>query len=81
MRALDIAAALSAQVETVVRHLLPNGRRVGQEWRVGGIEGEAGKSMGVHMTGEKAGGTEPATITVPLTGFPQAFDRAVALSG
>lgn len=55
MRALDIAAALSAQVETVVRHLLPNGRRVGQEWRVGGIEGEAGKSMGVHMTGEKAG--------------------------
>ncbi len=33
------------------------------------------------VTGEKAGGTEPATITVPLTGFPQAFDRAVALSG
>jgi twinkle protein len=55
MRAVEISAALSAQVESVVRHLLPNGRRVGQEWRVGGIEGEAGKSMGVHMTGEKAG--------------------------
>ncbi|SEF46969.1 MULTISPECIES: invasion associated locus B family protein [unclassified Methylobacterium] len=33
------------------------------------------------VTGEKAGGTEPATVTVPLTGFSQAFDRAVALGG
>jgi twinkle protein len=55
MRAVEIAAALSAQVESVVRHLLPNGRRIGQEWRVGGTDGEAGKSMGVHMTGDKAG--------------------------
>ena len=55
MRACEISAALSAQIEAVVRHLLPNGRRVGQEWRVGGTDGEAGKSMGVHMSGEKAG--------------------------
>jgi len=55
MRAVEISAALSTQVESAVRHLLPNGRRVGQEWRVGGTDGEAGKSMGVHMTGEKAG--------------------------
>ncbi|MCJ2059339.1 invasion associated locus B family protein [Methylobacterium sp. J-048] len=33
------------------------------------------------VTGQKASGTEPATITVPLEGFPQALDRAVALSG
>jgi invasion protein IalB len=33
------------------------------------------------VSGQKAGSTDPATITVPLTGFPQAFDRAVALSG
>lgn len=33
------------------------------------------------VTGQKAGGTEPATVSVPLVGFPQAFDRAVALSG
>lgn len=32
------------------------------------------------VTGQKANGTEPATITVPLVGFPAAFDRAVALS-
>jgi twinkle protein len=55
MRAVEISAALSGQVESVVRHLLPKGRRIGQEWRVGGIEGDEGKSMGVHMTGDKAG--------------------------
>ncbi|MHB2210166.1 invasion associated locus B family protein [Methylobacterium sp. CM6257] len=33
------------------------------------------------VTGQKAGSSDPATITVPLEGFPQAFDRAVALSG
>lgn len=55
MRATEIAALLSRQVEGVVRHLLPNGKRVGQEWRVGSVDGESGKSMGVHMTGDKAG--------------------------
>ncbi|MBE7247314.1 MAG: invasion associated locus B family protein [Actinomycetospora chiangmaiensis] len=33
------------------------------------------------VTGQKAGASEPATITVPLVGFPAAFDRAVALGG
>jgi twinkle protein len=55
MRAVDIAALLAAKVEVVVSHLLPNGRRMGHEWRVGSPEGEAGKSMGVHLSGEKAG--------------------------
>ncbi len=55
MRALDIAAVLAGKVDQVVMHLLPNGKRTGQEWRVGGIEGEAGKSMGVHLSGDKAG--------------------------
>ena len=35
----------------------------------------------LSVTGQKASGSDPATIEVPLTGFPQAFDRAVALSG
>lgn len=55
MRALDIAAALAEKVESVALHLLPNGKRTGQEWRVGGVDGEAGKSMGVHLSGDKAG--------------------------
>jgi len=55
MRAVDIASRLATKVETVASHLLPNGKRIGQEWRVGGIDGEAGKSMGVHLVGDKAG--------------------------
>jgi invasion protein IalB len=35
----------------------------------------------LFVTGQKASGSDPATIEVPLTGFPQALDRAAALSG
>jgi invasion protein IalB len=33
------------------------------------------------VTAQKSGSSDPAAIAVPLQGFPQAFDRAVALSG
>ncbi len=33
------------------------------------------------VTGQKSGAAEPAVVTVPLEGFPKAYDRAVALSG
>ena len=55
MRATEIAGVLSQQIDAVVRHLLPNGKRVGSEWVVGGVDGDAGKSMGVVLAGEKAG--------------------------
>lgn len=55
MKACELAERLGQQAETVAQMLLPNGRRVGNEWRVGGTDGEAGKSMGVHLVGEKAG--------------------------
>lgn len=55
MKAADLAAMLSRDVEAVAQMLLPNGKREGHEWRVGSIDGEAGKSMGVHLTGQKAG--------------------------
>lgn len=55
MKANDIARHLAAQVEGVVRLLLPKGKRQGHEWRVGSLAGEPGESMGVHMTGDKAG--------------------------
>jgi twinkle protein len=55
MRASEVAKLLSAQVEGVVRELLPQGRRVGHEWKCGGTTGEPGQSLGVHLTGEKAG--------------------------
>src|SRR6185437_7302384 len=55
MRASEIAGRLAMQVEPVCRYLLPNGRRLGNEWRVGGVDGEAGKSMGVHLGADKPG--------------------------
>lgn len=55
MRATEISRLLAGKVESVVVHLLPNGKRSGHEWRVGSISGEAGKSMGVHLSGEKSG--------------------------
>jgi invasion protein IalB len=34
-----------------------------------------------QKSNDRAGGTEAATINVPLAGFAQAFDRAIALGG
>jgi hypothetical protein len=46
---------LAARVEQVCRHLLPSGRRNGQEWEAGDTAGNKGKSLKVHLTGDKAG--------------------------
>jgi hypothetical protein len=53
--AADIAARLTDQIEALCRHLLPGGHREGHEWRAGSIRGEPGKSLGVHLSGAKAG--------------------------
>lgn len=55
MRACEIASRLAAQVDGVVRELMPKGRKIGQEWRCGGLSGEPGESLGVHLAGDKAG--------------------------
>jgi len=55
MRASDIAAMLASQAETIAAMLLPNGKRDGHEWRAGSTAGDAGKSLGVHLSGAKAG--------------------------
>jgi twinkle protein len=52
---LSVKRSLSAQAQSVAEHLLPNGRKEGHEWRAGSVNGEAGGSLGVHLTGEKAG--------------------------
>ena len=51
----DASARLSADAESVCRELLPNGRRHGKEWCVGSTQGEAGQSLKVRLTGDKAG--------------------------
>jgi twinkle protein len=55
MRASDISRLLGAQAESVVRELLPQGKRAGHEWKVGSLSGEPGDSLAVHLTGDKAG--------------------------
>jgi twinkle protein len=55
MTANELAERLAQQAETVARMLLPDGKRDGAEWRCGSVQGEAGDSLGVHLTGGKAG--------------------------
>lgn len=46
---------LLANVDTVVKYLLPNGKQVSNEWRAGSVGGEEGNSLGVSLSGCKAG--------------------------
>lgn len=51
----ELKRALAERVEDVCAHLLPLGKRDGPEWVVGGLGGEAGKSLKISLRGEKAG--------------------------
>ena len=51
MNASEIAAALAAQAETVCRHFLPNGRKQGNYWIAGDIDGARGRSFVVRLSG------------------------------
>lgn len=50
-----IKRSLADKAQAVAEYLLPNGKKVGAEWRIGSISGEAGQSLGVHLYGAKAG--------------------------
>src|SRR6185312_12624765 len=45
--AINVAAL--AQFSSLLQEWFPNGKRVGHEWRVGSINGEAGESFSVNM--------------------------------
>lgn len=55
MTAKEIAQQLARDAEGICRLLLPNGKKDGKEWRVGDVSGSEGKSLGVRLTGNKAG--------------------------
>ena len=55
MNAFDLKNKLAEQAETVCRHIFPNGKRSKNEWQVGNIQGDAGKSLAVELPGAKAG--------------------------
>jgi twinkle protein len=51
----EISERLSQRAEAFAQWLLPNGKREGAEWCAGSIDGEAGKSLKVRISGDKAG--------------------------
>ena len=51
----EIVGRLTGNIGALCEHLLPNGRHEGAEWRCGSVQGEPGKSLGVHLAGAKAG--------------------------
>jgi twinkle protein len=55
MNARELSGLLASRAESVAAYLLPAGKRVGQEWRVGSSAGEAGKSLSVRLKGDRAG--------------------------
>ncbi|EBR8572744.1 bifunctional DNA primase/helicase, partial [Salmonella enterica subsp. enterica serovar Java] len=49
----ELSNLLWQQVERVVAHLLPNGRRVNGEWVVGDLDGNKGQSLKINLTGKR----------------------------
>jgi twinkle protein len=50
-----IKSDLTSRAQSVAEYLLPNGIKERNEWRVGSLDGEKGQSLGVHLSGGKAG--------------------------
>lgn len=55
LSAKDISERLAREAERVCRHLLPGGKLESGNWRVGSLAGEPGQSLGVQVTGSRAG--------------------------
>lgn len=53
--AAELARRLAARAPALAAELLPHGVRDGQEWRAGSLAGERGRSLAVHLSGDRAG--------------------------
>src|SRR5688572_14832100 len=51
----EINRMLLSQFEQVCQHLLPNGKRQGNHYVVGGLDGSAGESLQITLSGAAAG--------------------------
>ena len=76
---------LGEKAEALCEHLLPNGKKEGNQWKAGSIQGEAGKSLSVDLNGGKGFNDfadEPKGNYIDLwmqtqaMDFKQAFDSA-----
>lgn len=55
LSAKDIAQQLASRVDSFARWIFPNGRLESGNWCVGSVNGEAGGSLRVQLTGPRAG--------------------------
>lgn len=55
MNASELSARLAADVGQIVAYLLPGGKKASGEWKAGSTSGDAGQSLSVRLTGQKAG--------------------------
>lgn len=55
MNAHEINEMLASRAEEVCSHLLPGGKKKGNEWCVGDLTGSPGDSLKIKLTGSKAG--------------------------
>lgn len=55
MNAQELSQAMADRAADIAEYLLPNGKKAGQEWKAGSVEGEAGKSLSVRVAGAKRG--------------------------
>jgi hypothetical protein len=53
--AQDLARRLGRNAEVVCQHYLPKGQRAGAYWLVGSVDGSAGRSLYVRLTGPEQG--------------------------
>ena len=54
-RRIDLSRRLAGEVEAVCRAYLPAGLRQGRYWIVGDVQGTAGRSLFVKLSGDRAG--------------------------
>jgi putative DNA primase/helicase len=46
---------LRENIETLCRHFFPNGKKAGEEWQVGSLQGEEGRTLNIHLGTDRAG--------------------------
>jgi hypothetical protein len=52
---LRLAQLVRERTEDLCRTLFPNGRKEGGEWKLDNVQGEPGRSLGVCLSGARAG--------------------------
>lgn len=55
MNAGELSRAMADSAAAIAEYLFPQGKRKSGEWRVGSLNGEEGQSLGIRLTGAKAG--------------------------